>query len=168
MVVVLEDDLVDSCKSGENTAYITYVCTTSIFIFPFEMNICQVGCQCWGLVEWDMFICHIAVSAWTLAWQLNTILEDVMHPHVTSWLLDRSVSISNVLWHTECILNLVSVGTPNLFRKLVHTITQCAVPLCRFGELSNLTSYLRSAAGGKSYFAFKKEANWQEDVWRMD
>jgi len=46
MVVVLEDDLVDSCKSGEDTAYIVYVSSTRIFIFPFEVNLCQVGCQC--------------------------------------------------------------------------------------------------------------------------
>lgn len=149
MVVVLEDDLVDSCKSGKDTAYITYVCTTSIFVCPFEMNLCQVSCQGWGLVKWDMFICHIAVSTWMLAWQLRTILENVIHSHVTCWLFDRSVSISKVLWHTESILNLASVGTPNLLGKLVHTTTQRVVPLWRFRELGNLTSYLKRAAGGK-------------------
>lgn len=52
MVVVLEDDLVDSCKSGEDTACIAYVCTTSIFIFPFEMNLSQAGCsQAEGLLN---------------------------------------------------------------------------------------------------------------------
>lgn len=45
MVVVLEDDLVDSCKSGEDTAYISYFHTIHIFVFMFEVNLCQVGCQ---------------------------------------------------------------------------------------------------------------------------
>lgn len=38
MVVVLEDDLVDSCKSGEDIAYVTYNCTMSVFTLPFEIS----------------------------------------------------------------------------------------------------------------------------------
>lgn len=38
MVVVLEDDLVDSCKSGEDIAYITFNCTVSVFTLPFEIS----------------------------------------------------------------------------------------------------------------------------------
>lgn len=38
MVVVLEDDLVDSCKSGEDIVYITFNCTISVFTLPFEIS----------------------------------------------------------------------------------------------------------------------------------
>lgn len=38
MVVVLEDDLVDSCKSGEDIAYVTYNCTMSVFTLSFEIS----------------------------------------------------------------------------------------------------------------------------------
>lgn len=73
-------------------------------------------------------------------------------------LTDRSVSISNVLWHTGSTLNLVGVEhqtSPG------DWVTQREVPLHRFGKPGNLTSCLRSTGGGKSYLSFKEEANWQ-------
>lgn len=100
-----------------------------------------------------MFICH-AVSALKWARQSKISLENVVHPHVTSWLLDRSVWVSNLLRCTESVWSLGSVRTSSLWWS--HTARERGVLLWVW-KLCNLTSCLRSAADGKSYLAYYRK-----------
>lgn len=71
MVVVLEDDLVDSCKSGEDIAYVTYNCTMSVFTLPFEISAKQSVS-----IEGFFFMRYVYLSRCCFSLEVSMAVED--------------------------------------------------------------------------------------------